>query len=356
MDIVQFKVTVSFICVFLNFIFILLLWAKGKSKATFHLGLVFLFMSIYNITRIVEFTWISKLFLFRLGWILILALPAFFTFIHYFTDNIKHIKLKILFWYIPSVAIALLAFTTDYFVLTVSSNVIEGPLDPFGRVYFVIVGLPLGLYYLIKGYLSSQGLKRRQLKYVVVVAIVLVGEKVMTLGILPVLSPAYDLIYYIIDDIITVLAIFSTIYMVVFKKMIFEMKIILTEILVGAIALILFVRAFLSQSVASKVLGFTTFFFFLFAGYLLIKTTGKEIKRKEEVEKLAKELEGLNQSLEQKVKERTKDLEKSYQEIKGRKEDLERFYNLAVGRELKMADLKKETEKLKNIKQNEKLD
>ncbi len=134
------------------------------------------------------------------------------------------------------------------------------------------------------------------------------------------------------------------------------MKIILTEILVGAIALILFVRAFLSQSVASKVLGFTTFFFFLFAGYLLIKTTGKEIKRKEEVEKLAKELEGLNQSLEQKVKERTKDLEKSYQEIKGRKEDLERFYNLAVGRELKMADLKKETEKLKNIKQNEKLD
>lgn len=47
------------------------------------------------------------------------------------------------------------------------------------------------------------------------------------------------------------------------------------------------------------------------------------------------------------TEKRTKELEKSYQEIKKRKDELERFYNLTVGRELKMVELKKEIQELK---------
>jgi len=78
----------------------------------------------------------------------------------------------------------------------------------------------------------------------------------------------------------------------------------------------------------------------------------KEIleKREEEIEELRK----AKKELEEKIKERTKELEEKL-------EELERFQIFTVGRELKMVELKKEIERLKeesekaksrNFKQN----
>ena len=59
------------------------------------------------------------------------------------------------------------------------------------------------------------------------------------------------------------------------------------------------------------------------------------------------EVKVLQENLEKKVKERTKELQE-------RVEELERFYKLTVGRELKMMELKKETRRLKKeIKSNQ---
>ncbi len=54
------------------------------------------------------------------------------------------------------------------------------------------------------------------------------------------------------------------------------------------------------------------------------------------------ELKKLQEELEEKVKERTKDLQEKI-------EELEKFNKLAVGRELKMLELKEEIEKLKKL-------
>ncbi len=347
MDIIQIRIAMRFVHVFWGLILVFLLWSKGKSKATFHLGLAMLFFTIQgSAVGILELTETNRLFLARSQWVAVLALPALLTFVYYFTDKVKYIKLKILFWYILAIATVILALITDYFVIAISSGhpykLTLGILDPFARTGFIIVGGIMGFYYLFRGYLESQGLKRQQLKYFLVIAAVFVVEKIITLGILPLYSRENIYFFDIADDIIAFFPAFLFVYIVLSKKMVFEMKVILTEILVGVTALILFVQAFLFQGVASKILGFVIFIFFLFAGYLLIKTTRKEIQRKEEVEKLAKELEGFNQTLEGKIKERTKDLEKSYQEIKTKQEELENFYNLAVERELKMVELKKE--------------
>ncbi len=62
------------------------------------------------------------------------------------------------------------------------------------------------------------------------------------------------------------------------------------------------------------------------------------------------ELREERESLEEKVKERTKELEKERKELAKRITELERFHKVAVGRELKMRELKKEVEKLKKEK------
>ena len=59
------------------------------------------------------------------------------------------------------------------------------------------------------------------------------------------------------------------------------------------------------------------------------------------------ELRELAKNLESQVKERTGELEKERTELAKRIAELERFHRVAVGRELKMRELKKELEKLK---------
>jgi hypothetical protein len=69
-----------------------------------------------------------------------------------------------------------------------------------------------------------------------------------------------------------------------------------------------------------------------------------EIKVKARTE----ELEELNKTLDQKVGQRTKELEQSKKILEKRVDELERFHKLTVGRELKMLELKKEIQKLKD--------
>ena len=59
------------------------------------------------------------------------------------------------------------------------------------------------------------------------------------------------------------------------------------------------------------------------------------------IEARTKELKELTEQQEEIIKERTK-------EIRERMEELEKFHRLAVGRELKMIELKEEIKKLKN--------
>jgi Amt family ammonium transporter len=68
-----------------------------------------------------------------------------------------------------------------------------------------------------------------------------------------------------------------------------------------------------------------------------------EIKVKEKT----RELEELNKALEEKVKERTKELQEKTIELQKRVAELEEFHRLAVGRELKMIELKEEIKRLK---------
>lgn len=124
---------------------------------------------------------------------------------------------------------------------------------------------------------------------------------------------------------------------------------------------------------------------FSFIGFIMIIIISKALSSSiylafSELETFAKELSGnkqkkfftgsltkeivsvsyaLNQAVEEiyfsqkEIEDKNEKLKKSYEEIKKKKDELEKFYNLTVGRELKMVELKKENEELRERLKNE---
>ncbi|MFA5742627.1 MAG: histidine kinase N-terminal 7TM domain-containing protein [Candidatus Paceibacterota bacterium] len=127
----------------------------------------------------------------------------------------------------------------------------------------------------------------------------------------------------------------------ILRYRLFDIKIIMTEILVGAMGFVLLFLPFLMSTNILRILAITVFIVFCLIGYLLIKASLKEIKNSE--------------TLEQKVKERTGELEKSEKVAEEAKKvaeeraaELERWYKLTIGREVRMAELKDKIKELEN--------
>jgi membrane protein implicated in regulation of membrane protease activity len=349
MDIAQIRGITLFIGAFLDLVLLFALWLKTRTRATFHFGWSVLFSILFCFTYGARFFFEhNKLFWTRANWIGILIVPAFIAFVYVLSGKTKYFRLKVFLWYLPGVIIVLLSLFTSYIVKEVDLSYpfldTPGSLEPLARLY-LLVALAVGWFYLLKHYFKSKGFKRLQLKYFILgIGIHSIGGFI-TAGIIPLIYPKFD--YVDISAILTVPGVGLVTYAFV-KRQLFEIKVILTEILVVAIALALLIYGLLAQSFGDYIFRLLIFLSFSFLGYLLIRLTQKEIKAKEEAEKLAQKSRELSGTLEQRVKERTKELEKSYNEIKKRSEELEEFYDLTVGRELKIVELKKEIKKLKD--------
>ena len=273
------------ICGLFNLFFAFFLWIKGKTKATFHLGWTAFFSAVYAFTFVGLFFFkTNKLFWVRATWLGVLILPAYLTFVYYFAERARYLKLKSFLWYSGAIIISYVALTTPYIIRFLAPKypyeVIEGygPLEPWVRIY-ILTALLTGLFYLLREYFKSVGFRKLQLQYFILGIIIYVIGGILFAGVIPLIVPVMG-VYADIAVIFSLPWLVLTTY-AIFKRKLFEIKIILTEILVGIMGVILVILPFLMPTNLLRVLTLGIFFLFCVFGYFLIKGVYNEIRSKE---------------------------------------------------------------------------
>src|SRR3989338_8726752 len=146
---------------------------------------------------------------------------------------------------------------------------------PF-TVFFI--GLVILSHYILwKALKTSTGLKKKQIQYFFVG--MLVSFAGGSLSFLPVyhidVYPFFNLAAFLYTPILT---------FAILRKHLFDIRVFLTQFLVGAIAVLLLVNFFTSKGVVEYAWKGAMFIAFLFAGYLLIKSVLNEIKIREQLQ------------------------------------------------------------------------
>jgi len=133
-----------------------------------------------------------------------------------------------------------------------------------------------GCYLLLKSFWKTRGLVHAQIRYILATSIIgfLSGTTNHFLWYGIPVPPYWNILVALFPIIITY---------AILKYYLFEIRVILTELLVGAFSILLFVQIFLSDSVLEYIWNTIVFIIFLIFGYLFIKGVLKEIKLKQQL-------------------------------------------------------------------------
>ncbi|MFA5746540.1 MAG: histidine kinase N-terminal 7TM domain-containing protein [Candidatus Paceibacterota bacterium] len=119
---------------------------------------------------------------------------------------------------------------------------------------------------------------------------------------------------------------------VITKHSLLNAKVIIVDVLAALVVFTAFVYAVVSKDSTDRVIRIIFFFLILVFGWLAARGVHREIDENDRLEAI--------------VADRTKELEQSKQVAEERAKELEKWYNLTVGRELRMAELKKQIQGL----------
>jgi len=274
----------------------------------------------------------------KVGYAGIIFIPVFFYhfFLEFLGKNKGADKYVLYFMYGISFLFELFLFSTNFFVQGYYEYFWgfypkAGILHPIYLFFLTAVSLR-SVFLLYMAYLEERGrdiLRLQQIKNLLIGFIIYF------------LASSDFLVNYGVEfypfGVIFVLACLSIIAYSISRYRMFDIKVILTEVLVAIMAVASFSEALLFQTFWTRIFGFSVFGLFCVIGYLLAWYTYREVHAKE--------------NFEQMVRERTKELEQSKKIAEDRAAELEKWYKLTIGRELRMAELK---EKIKEMEEKNK--
>ncbi|MEM5810075.1 MAG: histidine kinase N-terminal 7TM domain-containing protein [Candidatus Aenigmatarchaeota archaeon] len=149
-----------------------------------------------------------------------------------------------------------------------------------------------GFLNLIRKYPFSRGIERLQLKYLFLGAILSSFLGAIFNLILP-LFGNYQFVW--LGPLFTFFLI-TFITLAITRYHLFEIKVILTELLVWLMGILLFINVFVSRATLDYIWKGVTFFLFLIFAHYLIKATHEEERRREKAERLDNEWQQLSKA------------------------------------------------------------
>lgn len=323
---------------------------KGKVNQLFFLSTATILMWV-NFGFLVNFSpSLQESLLWAKANISVVAL--FFTFAYFLSVYFPRVKRRY-----PVLEKVVILIGVSFFLISSFTNLVveEANFSPWGKeltggpllVPFLGIAIFLTLlilYNLSDKYLTSSAQNRLKLQYFLIGIFLFAGFNLVFNVVIPLIKGSF-IKYYQWGD-------YSSIFFLLFtgvaiaKQKLFGIKIVLSEILVGALATLTLIQVFLSQTYFQILWRVLLLVLFLILGYSLIKSVSREIEQRKKAEKLSQELKELNLNLEKRVKQKTKKLREKTRELQDKLEKLEKFHKLTVGREVKMSELKERIQKL----------
>jgi signal transduction histidine kinase len=164
-----------------------------------------------------------------------------------------------------------------------------GPIFPFFTVYFICLVISFVVYFVYKYKEASADIK----KSLAVMSLGLFLSIVIS-GIVSYLLPALGYVNLAILDAPSgfFFVVFSA--YAVLKMQLFDIKVILTETATGIVVLALLIQTIVVDSITQKIISGTVLVLVVYGGYLLIKSVQDEIRKKEQLQVLSKQLADAN--------------------------------------------------------------
>ena len=240
----------------------------------------------------------EALFWYRLNLgIVSLFIFSAYLFVCYYTT--KKIKILEKIFLTGLVVLSLLSFFTKLIIKETiikewGAEIIFGELGVFYKVFIFFIALAL-LKNLFYYHFSVNQKEKLKIQYFIIGAILFVLGNIIFNIIFPIIFETVR--YQHFGDFSAIFFLAFTAYAIV-KRELFDIKIVLTALLVGLIAILLFLDALIfTEEPSLQIVKTIIFIIFLFFGRYLIKSVQLEIKRRQELENLTFQLGATNTKL-----------------------------------------------------------
>ena len=216
-------------------------------------------------------------------------------------SKIKNQKNLLSVGYFLSVFFLILS-RTDYFVadLYKYSWGVHTQARFFHHIFLIFFAFYFILFFLniYQFHRKTTGAEHSQAAYFLLASFIMVISSLAFLPAYGINFPPFS--YFAVVAFVLILTLAITRYHL------FEIRVILTEILVGAMGIILVILPFVMPTGSLKILTLAIFFLFLIFAYYLVKATHEESKRREEAERLAIQERALRMKIEKLASETEK--------------------------------------------------
>jgi signal transduction histidine kinase len=188
------------------------------------------------------------------------------------------------------------------------SGAASKPVYGVGMAFFGLGSISLiiaGLVILVRKTLHSKDVQRNQLKLVAVGTFLTFTSILLFNLILPAIFS--NVTFVPLASLFTLPFAFFTAYSII-KYNLLNIKVIATQLLIFSLWMFIFIRTILSTNTQELIMNLTLLLITVLVGIFLIRSVLKEVKQREKIETLAKDLEKSNTNLEN-ANERLKELD-----------------------------------------------